>query len=87
VIDHDQISGLRLSTGSVHIAVLRAAENPDAVKRIGSDPSPEDLLAALHPDFGSIPCLCPIEPGEDLELESQLLRIPARLSQISPPAS
>src|ERR1700686_394050 len=69
----------------MYVAVLFGAVNADTVQRVGGNPRPHDLFPAVKPQLRAVAALCRMEPEQDLQLESKLLRVVADLSQIPPP--
>ena len=61
--------------------------DPDTVERVARDTSPQDLFPAVEAELGAIAALRRVQPDQDLELEHQLLRIPARLGKEAAPAT
>ena len=87
VVYDDEVGGLGFGPGAVDVAVLFRAVNPDAVERIACDARPPHLLAAIEAQLGAIPALGRVQPGEDLQLEHELVGVLAGIDQVAAPAS
>ena len=86
VVDDHDVGRLRLRSSAMHVAVLSRAVDADAVHRIARDAVPENFLATVQAQLRAITALGRVEPDQDLELEHQILGVPARLGEVAPPA-